>query len=1723
VSAQLKIKDSRASPAKKAKVRGASLWDERKRMPGSRAFTVLAGPEAPGATVQRDDAAAQESDASAETVAETRDIDAAEGKPSDPRLARLADAAAAASAPLPEQLALQSTLGASLDGVRTTTGPMARAALDGIDAEAATIGNVIVLRDEAPDRETLVHEAVHVLQARDDPGAAPADVAPAGSAAELEAADLARRIEEAMREGRSLSALPRARLQPGVVHRRDLDHESRLSDKEAEERFRAARDAPASGEQAQADAGNTQAAAAPVSPEGSSVLGTQPAADLTPTNEPDFQPPAPPDVSLTPEQKAARDAEMAKATAAIEGADDVDALMGGFADAPPSIKARMQGSLATRADGIAQKESQSFDQSLPPFNAQMSGDVAVEAPPPLLPAGTRAQDNVEGQVAPAPEPDIAPTAPVTSFDTNDSIPAWFARWFDLDPAKAVGDSIRDVKTSDQEVETSPGAPPEVPLEGETDPKRVDEQQAARRDEAKAARDEETRKVVDGRGPEASQPQALDQAFAAVPEVTPQLEGASPVPGADAFVGYNLPEEVEAAVDAKQGETMRASLDGARTSIDEGVKTRDLDREAAIADAEKKRKDLNEAADAEQVRAVTQARSDIQAARQDSVDQQSKAVETLEADAERERGVATTEIDGQVKDTERQVVTKYDQAERESNREVTKADEEAAEEKRKAEREAENMSWWERAKSWVKSALKALTDLVGKIFDAVRSLVKGILDAVKSVVKGLIDLAAKAIKAAIHAFGAILKGLVTTLLGDIFPGLAKALNDKIDSAVEAADKLVDKAADALKKGVDALVDFVGKVLDKIILAYQTVVSAGLALAYGAITGDWSEAARIVLEPLLELLGIDKEEFYGYVGRASETISKIVDDPGGFVGNLWEAFKTGVGWFRDNFFEHLKNGVITWLSGAIGEFTMPKNFDVLGILDLGRQVMGLTLDTLRRIAVRVFGEKAVAMVEFVVGELVILIQGGWAALWERITSAFGDLVDLVLNALKEFVVTRLIMAAIEKLASLFTPIGAIVQLVMTIWNIVMFLKDQFDRIVSVLKAIVDTVTDIANGVLDKAAKGVEMALANALPVAIDLVAKLARLGGIPGKIREVLGSIRQRVEDAIVNLVKKIGQGFKSFFKGKGGAEAAPGEALPVAGGAPAVEVGETLEVAAPGGAHTLWFAVQGRDAELMLSSTPTPLWQVLIDLGKVAEALPVNDEAAKKKRSAVMADVKTAKDMRVALDKEADTHTAAAVDAQTPKTAAAPAKPAAQAGSAKGSAPKGVPNDAAIDKKEESLRDVLVRIYGALGNPAGAALLEKFKTQIDALHPDAKTTVLELLNLEQAKIADADWAAVEKLLRADAPLFLKPLLATGPGKYPAALRAAIIALITDATDEKGFDGVRAGADAFLSNNYLAKLHSAEGDVYGPALAAIQNGLLRNEAVATTAARLKSSLLMAAKGATAGEPDPELKAIGGPAVPDFLENMAEQKDYGKLAASEWTPRWWGKPENQDWIRDKFRLGGGQHEWIPTNYVGEVVARAQQELAPGHDANGARNGAGAAVRWVRFQNRFRSPTDLIIYKPDGPALREISGYQGPKGVVSKVAVLQGHVGAVYAPVKETGYLPQPVPGKDDPSRIKPQTQYQGPWHDQLRIIFDSNKGKAGEVEAVPRILTEVLKFYTDTVWDGSGSIQGNGPDAFDEYYNSTGGRLSFAALVGKAAQTKSDRTRLAKVIDGLGDEKG
>lgn len=136
----------------------------------------------------------------------------------------------------------------------------------------------------------------------------------------------------------------------------------------------------------------------------------------------------------------------------------------------------------------------------------------------------------------------------------------------------------------------------------------------------------------------------------------------------------------------------------------------------------------------------------------------------------------------------------------------------------------------------------------------------------------------------------------------------------------------------------------------------------------------------------------------------------------------------------------------------------------------------------------------------------------------------------------------MAAITKLATMFNPVGAIVQLVLTAWNIYTFLRDQLARIMEVVQTVTTAIGDIARGVLDNAKTAVEAVLGRLLPLAIDLLARVLGLGDVAERVREIIEEIRAMVNRAIDALLQRIAAAFRG-----GGTTAAAGPAGPAAAG------------------------------------------------------------------------------------------------------------------------------------------------------------------------------------------------------------------------------------------------------------------------------------------------------------------------------------------------------------------------------------------------------------------------------------------------------------------------------------------------------------------------------------------------------------------------------------------------
>jgi hypothetical protein len=1131
--------------------------------------------------------------------------------------------------PLPERATQEATLGESLAGVSVRSGPAAREALDLMGAEAASRGSTIFLSEvpASPEEESfepLTHEVAHAVQASKveaEPIVEADREARAEEEAEAAAPDLAEAVRQAHQPTPEGCAAPEVELMASlgpetVALRREATERPPtptrgMAEGDPGEAFRraggggggrgtgrgaggaeAGRGGAGGGGRAGAagGAGPSEAAAAPAAPGAPAPATTAAGGGGGGGGAGGGDLPAPEPPALVGE--------------------GVEGLFDAFVSAPPSQKAWSFAGLGAGLDAEAQSEAGALGEAVPDLEIRLVGDEAEEVDGEAL-----QPDTDESSLEPEPEgeepvaEEVVEEAPENEeFAGNDSLFGWVRGLFgggsSSSNAEDIGEALDAIDTVDDSVETSPGEPPRVPLEGATDPTNMDRNFDEGRTEAEAGRAEAERAVIEGPGREVVQPLEVEEAVAVEGLEQPPMEGTDEPEGMRIFRETPLPAEVQTAFDDRQGAEMQANLADAQAEVSSAAETRDADWDAEIETAQTQNQEAIDQAQVDQEAAVDEQRDNIETEREDTLRSQRDAVESMEEEAEGLREEQQQEIDDEVETREEEIEQEYDDAEVEAEAEVEEGEREAEEEKEEAEREADNQSWWDKVTSWIADAISAVVDAITSIIDAVASVVNGILEAVRDLVVGLINLVSEFIQAAIAAFGELLKGLVNGLLGELFPELAAALTAAIDSAVDLAQQAVAAVADGLVTAVNAVVDAVQAGLNAVLDTFKAAVQVAGAIATAVVTGDWDAALMMMLEAALELAGISPESFYALIGKIEDTIQIILDDPGAFLGNLLDAVVLGFQQFGDNFLTHLQQGFIEWLTGATGgTIQIPETLDLAGIFDIVRQILGLTYEMLREKAVRLIGEQAVSVIEFVASYVQTLLEGGWSALWERIQEDLAGLRDMVIGQIEEWLLTRVVLGAVSYLASMFNPVGALVRVIMTVWNIYTFLRDNLQRLMGLVTAVVDSIHNIATGVIGPAANTVEGVLASLIPLALDLLARLLSLGNVGDKVREVIEGIRQRVSDAIDRLIDRI----KNLFSGGGQAGAGTGEGTGETE-TPANAVGRVFSFSVEGETHRLWLKYEGGDATVVMASSPErPIEQETSELRHEADDLDPEDK------------------------------------------------------------------------------------------------------------------------------------------------------------------------------------------------------------------------------------------------------------------------------------------------------------------------------------------------------------------------------------------------------------------------------------------------------------------------------------------------------------------------------------
>ena len=278
-----------------------------------------------------------------------------------------------------------------------------------------------------------------------------------------------------------------------------------------------------------------------------------------------------------------------------------------------------------------------------------------------------------------------------------------------------------------------------------------------------------------------------------------------------------------------------------------------------------------------------------------------------------------------------------------------------------------------------------------------------------------------------------------------------------------------------------------------------------------------AIKAVINTIRELAAMLKN----VLARVAGVVGQIIKAPVKFLGNLIAGIKGGILKFKDNILDHLRKGLMSWLFGALAEggIELPETFDLKGIIKLLASIFGLTWTNIRNRIVKQIGEKAMGAVEKGVEIFSIISSQGVGGLWQMLMEKLGNIKEMILEQVKDFVITKIITAGITWLIGLLNPAAAFIKACKLIYDVVMFFVNNAARIKKFVDTVIDSVADVVRGNIGGVVNKINDVLGQMVPILIGFLASVIGLGGIGQKIREIIQKLQKPVNQALDFVIKK----------------------------------------------------------------------------------------------------------------------------------------------------------------------------------------------------------------------------------------------------------------------------------------------------------------------------------------------------------------------------------------------------------------------------------------------------------------------------------------------------------------------------------------------------------------------------------------------------------------------------
>ena len=790
----------------------------------------------------------------------------------------------------------------------------------------------------------------------------------------------------------------------------------------------------------------------------------------------------------------------------------------------------------------------------------------------------------------------------------------FLSWF----KNSFMDFLIQIKTTDVHLNTSAGNVPSLQMKGKANVSRMAESKAASQGKVVHEKNVLNQKILSHKGKSKIKAANIDEKKPVTlsTEVKGNIKTSSDT-GMQEYLAIELSTEIRKHADDLLKPTLQKSTEKLKESTGKAKKEKESSREKEIIQSKKEVQRLNLKTSKEQAAQLSQSRKDLALEQQKGMDEAHKSVESFNKESGEKEKTSREDIKTAVKKANSDAKEAIVKGENKASTIKEKKEVEAEKKKKELAQKKKNRSFWDKTVDVVKSVVKVLTDAIDNIFTAMRTLVKKVIEKAKNLAVSLIDKVRKWVIKKLEAFSKVLKSMVNRYLKTYFPKIAKMLNKAIDAVVKLSIKTINFIADSAIKAVKALANALGKVLDKILSIYQTALKAAVSIVGAVLTGDFAGALKIAIQAACDIAGVDSKPIFDFFARAGKQLLKILKSPVVFFKNLVRAVGNGIKRFQKNIKKHLKAALIGWLTGALSdvEIEMPKKFDFKGVLSLVMQVLGLTYKNIKARIIKKYpaSEKVFDKVEKGFTLIKEVLAGGVIVLWKKVKEKIGDLKEMVLSGIRNFVIFSVIKNGILWLLSLLNPAAAIAKAMKLIYDLTMFLVDRFTQIKDFVLSVYHSIVAIASGSFGKASKSVEGAMAKSLPVIISMLATAIGLGGIGKRVQNIIKKISNPVNKVIdkvveraVNFAKKIVAKFKGKKKQKGKTEK---EHEKNKSGKLSIDktLGEKLTFSAGKENHKLWITNVAGKIKVMVASDVLPVEDQLVLWGSLLSTLPVKKQ------------------------------------------------------------------------------------------------------------------------------------------------------------------------------------------------------------------------------------------------------------------------------------------------------------------------------------------------------------------------------------------------------------------------------------------------------------------------------------------------------------------------------------